>query len=382
MAVKENPLGPWLPLLARYELTTLPHDILLRGVLRPGLDGASPRVVEALSESGLEGHFHAREDGTEVVLVLSDGEEGGRIWIHALLFLATVVTTLGAGALLEGLDPFGTELLRVGGVILPYPTGLHLPTLASGLPFAAPFLGVLLGHEMGHWAAARRHRIRASLPYFIPFPPYLSVIGTLGAFIRLKGATIRRSQLFDVGASGPVVSFLLSLPLLVGGLLLSEAVPGRTTLASPFVVEFAGQSIWLGNGPALHLLTLLAGPAVPGSQPILLHPFAFAGWLGLFVTALNLLPLGQLDGGHVLYALFGERQATVARLFLLGLLPLGFLWWGWWAWAALVFFLHRGRMAHPRVVQPQVRLDGWRTRLGWAMLVVFFLTIVPVPIQL
>jgi hypothetical protein len=382
VTVKENPLERWLPLLQRYEITSLPWDLLLRGTLRPGLDGASPVVRSALEETGLAGHFQQRDGATEVVLVVPRAEDRPRLWIHALLFLATLLTTLAAGALLAGADPFGTELVRVGRVALPYPTGLHLPTLTLGAPFALPFLGVLLGHEMGHWTAARRHRIRASLPYFIPFPPYFSAIGTLGAFIRLKGATIRRSQLFDVGASGPFVSFVLSLPLFVGGLLLSEAVPGRTTLASPFVVEFAGQPVWLGNGPALHLLTLLAGPVAPGTDPILLHPFAFAGWLGLFVTALNLLPMGQLDGGHVLYALFGAGQGRAARLFFLALLPMGFLWWGWWAWAALVFILHRGRMEHPRVVQPEVRLGRGRTLLGWAVLAIFFLTIVPVPIQL
>jgi hypothetical protein len=382
VTVKENPLERWLPLLERYEITSLPWDLLLRGTLRRGLDGASPLVRSALADTGLAGHFQQREGGTEVVLVVPRAEDRPRLWIHALLFLATLLTTLAAGALLAGADPFGTELVRIGRVALPYPTGLHLPTLTLGAPFALPFLGVLLGHEMGHWTAARRHRIRASLPYFIPFPPYFSAIGTLGAFIRLKGATIRRSQLFDVGASGPFVSFVLSLPLFAGGLLLSEAVPGRTSLASPFVVEFAGQPVWLGNGPILHFLTLLAGPAAPGTDPILLHPFAFAGWLGLFVTALNLLPMGQLDGGHVLYAMFGEGQGRAARLFFLALLPMGFLWWGWWAWAALVFILHRGRMEHPRVVQPEVRLGRGRTLLAWVVLAVFFLTIVPVPIQL
>lgn len=382
MAVKENPVGVWLPLLGEYELTTLPHDILLRGTLLPGLDGASPQVLEALEGWEGEAHLHAQDGATEIVLVLAGRDEAPRLWLHALLFLATVVTTLAAGALLEGLDPFRTRILRMGAVTVPYPTRLHLSILLTGVPFALPFMGVLLGHEMGHWAAARRHRIRASLPYFIPFPPYLSIIGTLGAFIRLRGATIRRSQLFDVGASGPVVSFALSLPLLVVGLLLSRTVPGDATLASPFFIQFAGQPVWLGNGPALHLLALLAAPGAPGAEPILLHPFAFAGWLGLFVTALNLLPLGQLDGGHVLYALFGERQAVVARAFLFALLPLGLLWWGWWAWAALVYFLHRGRMAHPRVVQPQVHLDGRRTLLGWLLLAVFFLTFVPVPIEL
>jgi len=378
--VKENPLGPWLPLLEEYELSTVPGELILRGRLRHGMGPASPEVEAALGDWSGTAHLHGDEAGVELVLVLPEDEDEGRPWLHAVLLGCTILTTLAAGALMEGMDPFHTRVARLGGVLVPYPTGIDLATLRLGIPFALPFLGVLLAHEMGHYAAARRHRIRASLPYFIPFPPYFSIIGTMGAFIRLRGATIRRTQLFDVGASGPVVSFVLSLPLLAWGLSLSSSVSGPASLASPFVVEFAGQAVWLGNGPLVHLLAVAFGPEGLGRDPVLLHPVAFAGWLGLFVTALNLLPLGQLDGGHVLYALFGDVQARTARLFLLALLPLGLLWWGWWAWAALIWVLHRGRLRHPSVIQPQVRLRRRRRLLGWALIVIFFLTFVPVPL--
>src|SRR5690606_29984372 len=125
-------------------------------------------------------HLQMEDGVTHVVLVWESRREPRRWpWLHACLFLATLVTTLAAGALMAGFDPFGTELLVVGRVVIPYPSGIDWPVLFLGAPFAVPFLGVLLAHEMGHWAAARAHRVRASLPYFIPFPPYFSIIGTI-----------------------------------------------------------------------------------------------------------------------------------------------------------------------------------------------------------
>jgi len=295
--------------------------------------------------------------------------------------VATAITMLAAGALMGGRDPLGTRMFEWAGVALPYPSRVEWGTLWTGAPFAVPFLGVLLAHELGHYFAARAHRVRVSLPYFIPIPPYLSIIGTVGAFIRLRGPTVQRSVLFDVGAAGPLASFVLSVPLFALGVSQSYNVPVRAGLATPFLVEFAGQPIWLGGGAITHALAALFGPAHAGSA-ILLHPLALVGWLGLFVTALNLLPLGQLDGGHILYSLSPGRQGTVARWFAVLLLPLGFLWWGWWGWAALVLVLHRGRVTHPRVVQPGPDVGASRTILGWLIIVTFFVAFVPVPIEL
>ena len=374
----------WLPLLdEEYELTTLPGDTVLRGTLREGLSVDSPEVREVLAEWPGQAHLSADPDGVDVVLVYQiKTRRRPRLLLHLALFVLTAVTTLGSGALMSGVDPFGTRLLELGDLVVPYPSGFNVSRLALGLSFAAPFLGVLLAHEMSHVWAARRHGVRATLPYFIPFPPYFSLIGSLGAFIRLKGPTVRRSSLFDIGASGPVASFLVSLPLLVVGLERSQAVPGSTSLATPFLIRFVGEPVWLGNGVITHVLASLFGPASPGETLILLHPLALAGWLGLFVTALNLLPLGQLDGGHIVYAVSPGRHARIARLFLLALVPLGFLWWGWWAWAALVWFIHRGRVAHPTVIQPGPGIGRTRDTLAWILIVVFFATLVPVPIQL
>lgn len=381
-AVKPDP-GVWLPLLEDYHLTSLPYDTVLQGTLSADLDAGSPEVVQALAEWSAPAYLHRDRTGTKLVLVYQAREEPGRSrWPHALLLVATLVTTLGSGALMLGLDPFGTSVFEIGQMEILYPSRLRPRVLWLGAPFALPFLGVLLAHEMGHYFAARAHGVRASLPYFIPFPPYLSVIGTIGAFIRLRSPAVRRSVLFDIGAAGPLASFLVSVPLLAVGLRLSHTLPGQATLASPFVIHFSGQPVWLGNGLVTHLLASLFGPGPIGESLISLHPIALVGWLGLFVTALNLLPLGQLDGGHILYALSPKRHLLAARGFVIALIPLGLAWSGWWVWAAVVLALHRGRVGHPSVIQQGPGIGSRRSLLGWLLIGMFFLTFVPVPIRL
>ena len=319
----------------------------------------------------------------EVVLVYRLTEQGeGAPWINVVLLFLTLLTTLGSGAMLRGIDPFDTAFFPIGSTRLPYPTGIDVHALLRGGVFAVPFLGVLLVHEMAHYVAARWNGVRASLPYFIPFPPYYSVIGSLGAFIRLKSPSVRRSVLFDIGASGPFGSFLVSIPMLWYGLSRSRLVPGGNPEGTPFFVMFFDQPVWLGSSVITWALSLANGLDPMGDGAILLHPIALAGWLGLFVTALNLLPLGQLDGGHVLFASVLEKQERLARLFMVVLIALGFWWWGWWAWAALVLFLHRGAVGHPPLLQPATDLDRVRRVLTWVLFVIFWTTLVPVPIRL
>lgn len=381
MAVKPDP-SLWLPLLASYRLTALPHDTVLEGTLRPDLDAASPEVVDALERWSAPAYLHHQDGATQVVLVYALRDEAPAVpWVHVALLVATLVTTLAAGALMGGRDPLQTRVFELGRMVIPYPSGIRWNVLLTGVPFALPFLGVLLAHEMGHYVAARVHRVRATLPYLIPFPPYFSIIGTVGAFIRLKGPTVRRSTLFDVGASGPFVSFLVSLPLLAVGMALSSPVPGDVPAGTPFLIRFAGQPVWLGSGLVTHVFAAWFAPSGFGAGPLLLHPLALVGWLGLFVTALNLLPLGQLDGGHVLYAMHPRRSDRAARFFLLALVPLGFLWWGWWAWAALIAVLHRGRVTHPPVIQRAPDIGRTRLVLGAVLIAIFFLTFVPVPLR-
>ena len=380
-AVKPDP-GVWLPLLDSYKVTALPHDTVLEGTLRADLDAASQEVLAALRAWPARAYLDHHQGATHVELVYQMRDEPRSIpWLHLALLAATLVTTLAAGALMDGRDPFRTQLLELGGLALPYPSGIQWQVLLEGAPFAFPFLGVLLAHEMGHYMAARAHRVRASLPYLMPFPPYFSIIGTVGAFIRLKGPIVRRSALFDVGAAGPFASFFISVPLLALGLSMSQPVPGDVPPGTPFLIRFAGQPVWLGDGLVTHVLASLFAPGPLGAGPLLLHPLALVGWLGLFVTALNLLPLGQLDGGHVLYAMHPGRSTRAARWFMVALIPLGFVWWGWWAWAGVIAVLHRGRVAHPPVIQHAPEIGRTRSVLGALLILIFFLTFVPVPLR-
>lgn len=354
---------------------------VVRAKLLPGLRGTDPAVLEALASWG--GEIHVHDD--EVVLIRAAGPAHDRWTLHVALFVLTLITTLGAGALLRGIDAVRTYFLPIGDTyLLPVPTGIDPPALFTGAIFALPFLGILLAHESGHYLAARKHRIPVTPPYFIPFPPWFSLVGTLGAFIRIKGPTVRRSILLDVAAAGPIASFVLSLPALLIGLRWSgPAVTGSASMMTPFVVRFANDTVRLGNGPLLHLLGKLYFPDVFGLVPIELHPLAFAGWLGLFVTALNLLPLGQLDGGHILYCLWEQPgQVRAARLFVAALIPLGAIWWGWWLWGGAALIVNRGRLRHPPVVQPGVPLTPVRALLARLAILVFFLTFVPIPLSL
>lgn len=369
-------------ILSDYRIGFSGDSEIVIGVLEDRLVENDPRVVHALEE--WEGTTYVAESGghVEVVMIRPARVPRPRPWlVHSVLLLLTLFTTHMAGALLSGVDPMGTEFLDIGRVSIPVPTTIDWRAMALGAPFALTLMCILTAHEMGHFLLAHRHRIRASLPYFIPFPAYYSAIGTLGAFIRIRGPIVRRSALLDIGVSGPLVSFVLSIVFLAIGLGLSGPVVGSAGSWTPFAVEFAGQPIQLGSGLLAHGLAYLFFPMELGSEAILLHPIAFAAWLGLFVTCLNLLPFGQLDGGHVLYALSARVQRWAAPIFLVALLPLGRLWVGWWLWAGVAVVLSRGRLTHPPVLQPQVRLAPVRTSVAWLAILIFFLTFVPVPVH-
>ncbi len=208
-------------------------------------------------------------------------------------------------------------------------------------------------------------------------------IGTFGAFIRLRSPVVDRRQLMDVGAAGPWAGFVVAAVALVVGLARSTVLP--TDGPSGQLVMFGNLQLFLGDSPFMYALREL----IVGDGTVLLHPLAFAGWLGLFVTMLNLIPLGQLDGGHVLYALLGRWQARLGVVVWLGLVVLGIvsarhgLLQGmlWWVWAALIIMLGRGRLAHPQVLDRERPLPSNRRPLGWATVVLLILTFTPIPIH-
>lgn len=271
------------------------------------------------------------------------------------LFVATVFTTLWAGAYATNSDPF------VG----PWRFLIENPTaLLKGIPFAATLLGILVTHEFGHYLLSRIHRVPASLPLFIPGPPHF--IGTFGAIIRMRGPILSRKALFDIGVAGPIAGFVVAVVALLFGLRWSTVVVDQglygLRLGEPLLLQFF---TWLVMGP------------IPAGYDVVLSPVAFAAWFGLFVTSLNLIPIGQLDGGHVAYALWGSRQRTVALAILPVLLVLGFIGWpGWFLWAGMAGILG---LAHPPVLDPDTPLGRIRMWVGWAALAIFALTFAPIP---
>jgi membrane-associated protease RseP (regulator of RpoE activity) len=241
--------------------------------------------------------------------------------------------------------------------------------IVGGFLFALTLMTILLSHEFSHYFASKKHNTKATLPYFIPAPPQISIIGTFGAFIKMKSPIVTRKALIDIGASGPVVGFIVSVVATIIGLNLSKVVQITQTKG---VLPFS-----FGDSILFSFLCRTMFGVIPPGHDILLHPIAFAGWVGLFVTSLNLIPVGQLDGGHIAYALLGEKHAYLSKLLIVVMVPLGLLLWpGWAVWAVLLLILG---LRHPPVLYWETPLDTRRRFIGWLALVIFVLTFIPVP---
>jgi Zn-dependent protease len=344
-------------------------------IVAPAHRGPSPPLADALA--GWPGRWYwSDRDRGHLVLVRPVGtDRRERWWFHTLLFGLTVVCALGAGLALGGEPMPATGAL--GGTAdfarRIMDGGWHF--LSGGWPFAVPLLAILLVHELGHYLAARRYAIDASPPYFLPVPPTLSPIGSFGAFLRLRSPVLDCRQLLDVGAAGPLAGFAVTLAMLAWGYAVSERMePGLEPLRT--FVMIGGEPLALGDS----LLTAAFREVFhPRTASLQLSLPAFAAWVGAFVTGLNLLPLSQLDGGHVLYAMFGRRQATVGFVTLIVLLVLARYSWNWYVWVAFALLVGGGGWAHPSVVDVTRGVEPPRRRIGWLAIAVFVLTFVPIP---
>ncbi len=271
-----------------------------------------------------------------------------RIWINIVLFLLTVATTLFMGSLLEGGRP-----------------DIRLSEMLKGLPFSVTLLSIIGLHEFGHYYMCRRHGVFATLPYFIPAP---TIIGTLGAVIKIKSPITTNKALFDIGAAGPIAGFIVAVPAIIYGLHISEV--------KEVVDSTAG--LTFGDSILMKIAIKYVIGDVPDGFSIYISSVGFAGWVGMLVTAFNLLPIGQLDGGHIAYSLLGKKQKIFGYSAFVALFPLAVYWWGWIVWIILALVMKIQHPAGHTFLEP---LDLKRKILGVFCLVMFVLCFIPVPIE-
>lgn len=332
-----------------------------------------------------------RKENEQAVVLLVPGTidpKPSNPWVNIGLFAATVFSVLYAGALYSYQGPEPSSL--IGQLLVP------LRHLGDGVPFAVALLAILLAHEFGHYFAGRYHKTQVTLPYFIPLP--ISPLGTMGAAIQMKEPPKNKRILLDIGLAGPLAGLVVAIPVIIYGLSISHVDVIPAQLTGGYQVE--GNSIlyllmkylvfrqWLpapvnfgGLSPFLYWVRYFftGSPAPLGGVDVMISPIAWAGWAGLLVTALNLIPAGQLDGGHISYTLLGRKAKAFWPFILIGLFLLGFIWSGWWLWAVLIFIF--GRLYADPLDQITTLNTGrkWMALLG---LVVFLLVFMPVPIKI
>jgi membrane-associated protease RseP (regulator of RpoE activity) len=341
-------------LFVRYRMMDLQHEWVIRGVLKPRFAGMKYLVESYLK--GFNGRYNFERVGDETYLTISASVghtmtgAHSRSWLlHTGLFVATVLSTMLAGALRAGGDP------------------LHsLADLSLGIPFSVAIMSILLVHELGHYFAARHHGMDVTLPFFIPMPPPM-IFGTMGALIKMRSPMFNRRMLLDVGAAGPIAGFVVSVPVLIAGLMSSE----WTTFPPSYFV--------LGDSLLFRVLTdWIMGPR-PEGMFLNMSALAFAGWIGFFVTAMNLMPIGQLDGGHISYALLGRRHGRLALGAFFAMLSLAYFWPGWLFWGAIILLLIK--VKHPPVLDEHIPLDRRRVMIGVVTILILLLTFMPQPIM-
>lgn len=312
---------------------------------------------------------------------------------NLIFFVLTLISVIFTGAMLGMTEAPPEE-----------PLAMIWAYIKAGGPFALSMIAILAAHEFGHYFAARRHHVQVSLPYFLPLPWPLSPFGTLGAFINMKSLPRNRRQLLDVAIAGPLAGLVVAIPVLFVGLSLSKINPlpvapsadaltgnmmeGNSILYLLIKYIYFGQMLpapasYGDLSPLVYWLRYFftAQPLPYGGLDVTVHPIAWAGWGGLLVTSMNLIPAGQLDGGHLLSVLFGQKTARrILPLILVFLVAMGFFWNGWWLWAVLIFFLMGRSYAEP--LDQITTLDTRRKWLAGLGLVVFILVFTPVPLYL
>ena len=329
-----------------------------------------------------------RWDGKDHAVVLMPGVEKvrqSRVSVNIVLFIVTLLSVLLTGGL------YGAEELPSGF----WPMVRSI--IVNGWPFAVSLLAILGTHEFGHYLVGRKHGLNVSLPYFIPMP--FSPFGTMGAFINMRGIPRNRRVLLDVGIAGPLAGFVVAIPVLMLGLSLSQVHTLPAAAQDQVSLQMEGNSIIYLLAKYVTFGQLLPQPAGDvggllywikyfftgqpfpfGGLDVMLHPVAWAGWAGLLVTGLNLLPAGQLDGGHVTFVLFGSKWAQrIFPFILIAMVGMGFFWNGWWLWAGLLFLLGRVYAEPLDMITP---LDPKRKVLAILALIIFVITITPVPLIL
>ena len=377
------------PIAARY-----------RGSLKRDSVEAYDFLEQRLLEKEMTPLFRV-EGGRHTVILLRgvNRPQPSNPWVNLVLFLLTVISMVIVGALNEGVAPpesalTGSELSIFAQYYL---AAIRNPS--PGFPFAFSLLAILLAHEFGHYLMGRRHKSPVTLPYFLPIP--LQPFGTLGAFIQLKAAPKNKRVLHDIGIAGPLAGLAVAIPILFYGLSLSEVQPlPRWIPPEGPALSLEGNSLlylgakyiqfgeWLpsppnygGTDPLLYWLRFFftGRPSPMGGRDVSIHPIAFAGWVGILVTSLNLIPAGQFDGGHIIYVLLGRRARRLLPYILVALFALGFAWSGWWLWAFIISLMGRS-FAEP--LDQITELDPTRRWIARFGILVFILVFTPIPFQI
>ncbi|MBN2086129.1 MAG: site-2 protease family protein [Anaerolineales bacterium] len=377
-----------------------------RGRLTQDSEQAYARLADSVKPLGLTALLRGDNARQEILLVKDLSRPGGgNARINLLLFLLTlgsVIFTAAINAVPASALPCETPADLAGSLAYQWKlivilAGQALANLPAGLPFALSFLAVLGTHEFGHYLAGRKNNTRVTLPFFIPLP-LISPFGTLGAVISMQEPPRNRNVLAEIGIAGPLAGFLVALPLLVIGLTMStvEALPADLGPCEGFSLE--GNSILYMLAKLAVFGRMLPSPAVFDTAPVLfylrsfftgfpfpmegvdviIHPLAFGAWAGLLITGLNLIPAGQLDGGHLLYVLLGERAGRILPWIMFGMVVLGLFWPGWFLWVVIIFFLGR---AHAEPLDTVTPLDFRHRILAWVGLILFVLVFTPIPLQ-